>query len=122
MLRVHPLQILRRAIILAWVMLATLSNARAAGPEKHPFGINDYSAIRQARAVAITPDGKTILYLVTYDGEKGPTKREWYLIDASGENKRKLDLPESFEPQGFMKDGATLYGSFEVAKKNQLAI
>jgi len=122
MLRVHPLQILRRAIILASIVLATLSTVRAAGPEKHPFGINDYSAIRQARAVAITPDGKTILYLVTYDGDKGPTKREWYLIDASGENKRKLDLPESFEPQGFMKDGTTLYGSYEVSKKPQLGI
>jgi dipeptidyl aminopeptidase/acylaminoacyl peptidase len=122
MLRVHPLQILRRAIILASIVLATLSTVRAAGPEKHPFGINDYSAIRQARAVAITPDGKTILYLVTYDGDKGPTKREWYLIDASGENKRKLELPESFEPQGFMKDGTTLYGSYEVSKKPQLGI
>ncbi len=122
MLRVHPLQILRRAIILACVVLALLNNARAAGPEKHPFGINDFSAIREARAVAITPDGKTILYVVTYDGDKGPTKREWYLIDASGENKRKLDLPESFEPQGFMKDGTTLYGSYEVSKKPQLGI
>jgi dipeptidyl aminopeptidase/acylaminoacyl peptidase len=122
MLCVHPLQILRRAIIFACVLLATLSNVRAAGPEKHPFGINDYSALRQARAVAITSDGKTILYVVTYDGEKGPTKREWYLIEASGENKRKLDLPESFEPLGFMKDGTTLYGNFEVAKKGQLGI
>ena len=120
--RVRSPQILFRAIVLACVLLATLSSVRGAGTEKHPFGINDYSALRSARAVAISPDGKTILYVVSYDGDKGPTKREWFLIDSSGDNKRKLDLPESFEPQGFMKDGATLYGSFEVAKKNQLAI
>ena len=120
--RVRSPQILFRAIVLACALLATLSSVRGAGTEKHPFGINDYSALRSARAVAISPDGKTILYVVSYDGDKGPTKLEWYLMDSSGENKRKLDLPESFEPQGFMKDGAALYGSFEVAKKNQLAI
>src|SRR5271155_5494528 len=120
--RVRSLQILFPAIVLAGALLATLSSARGAGTEKHPFGLNDFSALRSARAVAISPDGKTILYVVSYDGDKGPVKREWYLMDSSGENKRKLDLPESFEPQGFMKDGATLYGSFEVAKKNQLAI
>jgi dipeptidyl aminopeptidase/acylaminoacyl peptidase len=120
--RVRSPQFLFRAIVLAGALLATLSSVRGAETEKHPFGINDYSAMRQAHAVAITPDGKTILYVVSYDGDKGPTKREWYLIDASGENKRKLDLPESFEPRGFMKDGATLFGSFTVAKKNQLGI
>ncbi len=44
------------------------------------------------------------------------------MIDASGENNRKLDLPDSFEPQGFLHDSATLYGSFKVANKSQLAI
>jgi dipeptidyl aminopeptidase/acylaminoacyl peptidase len=111
-----------RLMVLGWLLLATLASVGAAENEKHSFGINDYSALRQAHAVAVSPDGKTILVMVSYDGDKGPTKHEWYLIDASGENKRKLDLPESFEPQGFMKDGTTLYGSFEVAKKGQLGI
>ena len=94
----------------------------AAADGKHPFGLDDYSELRSAGATAVSPDGKTILFGVRYDGQKGPTKREWHLIDASGENNRKLDLPESFHPQGFTKDGEALYGSLEVDKKGQLAI
>ncbi len=90
--------------------------------DKHPFGINELSSIHQARAIAISPDGKTILFILSYDGEKGPTKREWHFIDASGENNRKLDLPDSFEPQGFLHDSSTLFGTLKVSNKPQLAI
>ncbi|MFZ3215420.1 MAG: S9 family peptidase [Candidatus Acidiferrales bacterium] len=93
-----------------------------AAAEKHPFGVDDFLGLRSARAVGISADGKSILFVVSYDGEKGPTKHEWYLIDASGENKRKLDLPEGFEPQGFLRNGTTLYGKFTVDKKEQLGI
>lgn len=72
--------------------------------------------------MAVSPDGKTVLYLVSYDGDKGPVKREWHLIDATGDNPRKLELPESFEPAGFMQDGNALYGKYEVDKKGQLGI
>ena len=122
MMRSCTRQNLLRLIVLGWFVLASVGGLRAAGADKHPFGIDDYSALHQARAVAISPDGKTILIVVSHDGDKGPTKREWYLIDTSGGNRRKLDLPETFEPHDFMKDGAALYGSFEVAKKGQLAI
>jgi dipeptidyl aminopeptidase/acylaminoacyl peptidase len=122
MMRNCTRQNLLRLIALGSFVLASVGGLRAAGADKHPFGIDDYSALHQARAVAISPDGKTILFVVSYDGEKGPTKREWYLMDASGGNRRKLELPESFEPQDFMKDGAALYGKFDVAKKGQLGI
>jgi dipeptidyl aminopeptidase/acylaminoacyl peptidase len=89
--------------------------------EKHPFGIDDYSALRTAEPIAVSPDGKTILYDVRTVGMKGPVKHEWRLIDVTGENSRKLDLPEKFEPSGFMKDGA-LYGSYEVDHQGHLAI
>jgi dipeptidyl aminopeptidase/acylaminoacyl peptidase len=97
-------------------------SANATSPEKHPFGLDDYSALRRAQAVAVSPDGKTVLFEVQYDGDKGPTKHEWRLIDVSGENNRKLELPEAFRPAGFTKDGEALYGSFDVDKKNQLGI
>jgi dipeptidyl aminopeptidase/acylaminoacyl peptidase len=100
------------------VFTATTTSAQ----DKHPFGLNDYSALHRASALAVSPDGKSILYVVSYEGEKGPTKREWHLIDTSGENARKLELPESFEPAGFTKEGAALYGSYEVDKKGQLGI
>jgi dipeptidyl aminopeptidase/acylaminoacyl peptidase len=96
------------------------SGSRAA--DKHPFGIGDWGTLRRARAISVSPDGKTILYNVSYDGEKGPAKNEFRLIDAAGENSRKLELPENFEPAGFTRDGAALFGVYEVEKKGQLAI
>src|SRR6202050_2190316 len=97
--------------------------ARGASPaDKHPFSIDDYAALRSARAVSISPDGKTILYRVSFDGTAGPAdKHEWHLMDISGENARKLDLPEHFEPSGFTKDGS-LFGIYPVGKLPQLAI
>jgi dipeptidyl aminopeptidase/acylaminoacyl peptidase len=115
-----------RLPLVLFIFLIALTSAatatRAAAPDKHPFGLDDYSALRRARALAVSPDGKTVLYEVSFDGEKGPAKREWHLIDVSGENGRKLELPESFEPAGFTRDGGFLYGTYEVGKKGQLGI
>src|ERR1700732_4060233 len=112
--------------LVALAALAGLTATTAApvsAADKHPFGIDDYSALHSARAVAISPDGKAILYQVSFDGTSGPVnKREWHLMDASGENPRKLDLPESFVPAAFTKDGSALYGVYPVGKLGQLAI
>jgi len=108
--------------LLMSITAASASSIAAAAPDKHPFGLDDYSALHRAQDVAVSPDGKSILYEVSYDGDKGPTKHEWHLIDTSGENNRKLELPESFEPAGFTKDGGALFGSYEVEKKGQLGI
>jgi dipeptidyl aminopeptidase/acylaminoacyl peptidase len=111
--------------LLALFVLASLACAaapRAFAADKHPFNIDDYAALRSARAVSISPDGKSILYRVSFDGTAGPAdKHEWHLMDISGENARKLDLPEHFEPSGFTKDGS-LYGIYPVGKLPQLAI
>jgi len=94
-----------------------------AAADKHPFNTDDYAALHRARAVAVSPDGKTILYQVLFDGTTGPVdKHDWHLIDVSGENARKLVLPEHFEPSGFTKDGNALYGIEPVAQVPQLAI
>jgi dipeptidyl aminopeptidase/acylaminoacyl peptidase len=109
-------------IILFTLLGVFETRCATAVPDKHPFGLDDYSALRRARALAVSPDGKTVLYEVSYDGEKGPAKHEWHLIGVSGENARKLELPESFEPAGFTKDGNALYGTYEVDKRGQLGI
>lgn len=102
-------------------MLGT--NAFLSAGDKHPFTIDDYSALHRARAVTTSPDGKSILYQVSWDGASGPVnKHDWHLMDMSGENSRKLELPEHFEPAGFTKDGASLYGIEPVEKLPQLAI
>ena len=91
--------------------------------DKHPFSTDDYAAMHRAHAFAVSPDGKTILYQVSFDGASGPVnKHDWHLIDVSGENARKLDLPEHFEPSGFTKDGNALYGIEPVGQLPQLTI
>jgi len=110
--------------LLALVALASLAGPavpRASADDKHPFGVDDYTALRSAYAIAISPDGKTILYRISSDGATGPIKHEWRVMDFTGENARKLDLPEGFEPSGFTKDGS-LYGVYPVGKSGQLAI
>jgi dipeptidyl aminopeptidase/acylaminoacyl peptidase len=107
------------------VLLAALfggAGLYAAAPDKVPFGLDEYSALHNARALAASPDGKTILLVVSFLGEKGRVKREWHTIDISGENNRKLELPESFEPIGYTRDGGSLYGTYEVDKKGQVGI
>jgi dipeptidyl aminopeptidase/acylaminoacyl peptidase len=99
-----------------------VASAFAAPQDKHPFGLDDYSALRSANAVAVSPEGKNVLFVVRWDGDKGPVKQEWHLVETSGENNEKLALPEGFHPQGFTKEGASLYGSFQLEKKEQLAI
>ena len=100
----------------------TVGTRVARGADKHSFNLDDYSALRRAHATAVSPDGKTILYQVIFDGSKGPEKYEWHLIAMSGDNDKKLEMPENFEPAGFTKDGASLYGTYEVEKMGQLAI
>src|ERR1700686_2357044 len=101
------------AVVAGLASLAGATATRVLAADKHPFGIDDYSALHSARAVAVSPDGITILYQVSFDGTTGPAnKREWHLMDASGENPRKLDLPENFVPTGFTKEGSALYGVY----------
>jgi len=67
------------------ILNANALDTRVAAADRHPFNLEDYSALHSARAVAISPEGNTILYHVIADGTSGPVdKREWYLVDASG--------------------------------------
>ncbi|MGH9728048.1 MAG: prolyl oligopeptidase family serine peptidase [Candidatus Acidiferrales bacterium] len=86
-------------------------------PQKHAFGFDDWSALRSAQPVAVAPDGKTILYQVTFGGQKGTTNTEWRIIGASGSQSEKLNLPKEFTPRGFTKDGSHLYGTLAEKKK-----
>ena len=112
----------RAGILVAALFSFTHGASTLRAADKHPFGLDDYSAIRSGQAAAVSPDGKTILYLVTFTGTKGKETHEWYTISSSGENPKKLNLPENFDPAGFMKDGTSLYGNYEVEKLAQLAI
>src|SRR5215471_17502736 len=95
-----------------------------ASPEssRHPFQADDWAALRAAAPVAVSPDGQSVLYRVLFGGTKGPSNKEWRLIGIDGTNSRKIELPEQFTPFGFMHDGASLYGTYEINKLKQLAV
>jgi dipeptidyl aminopeptidase/acylaminoacyl peptidase len=96
--------------------------AQAPAPAEHPFGASDAAGLPQANAVAVSPDGNTILYAAAQVGATGPQKRAWHLVGVSGEGDRQLKLPDQFKPSGFMPDGAALYGVQRVAGVQALAI
>jgi dipeptidyl aminopeptidase/acylaminoacyl peptidase len=102
-------------------LLLTFTATVTVAADKHPFNVDDYTALHSARAIAVSPDGKEILYDVRTDGDKGPTKHEWRVIDVGSANSRKLELPEKFKPSGFTRDGA-LYGISSESKLTQFAI
>ncbi|HXI47686.1 MAG TPA: hypothetical protein VNH39_03790, partial [Steroidobacteraceae bacterium] len=86
-----------------------LSTAPLVAADKRPFSSSDYTSLRSAMPVAISPDGKAILFDVHFFDEKGPAKDEWHTVSAAGDGALKLDLPEKFTPSGYTRDGA-LFG------------
>ena len=102
-------------LVLAVSIPATTQNTR------HPFTFNDVASLRQAAAVAVSPDGKNILYRITFGAAKGPDNTEWQLIAPSGDELRHLNIPEKFQPTGFTRDGSALYGLYEMSKVTLLA-
>jgi dipeptidyl aminopeptidase/acylaminoacyl peptidase len=89
--------------------------------QRHPFTADDAATLRHAQSVAVSPDGKTILYKVVFGGPKGPDQTEWKLIASSGSATQNLTIPDKFKPSGFTGDGKALYGIHEVNKMPQLA-
>ena len=110
-----------RRILLTFVVTLVILISAQAQSTQHPFTLEDGSALRQAQAIAVSPDGKTILYRVGFGAAKGPSNKEWRLISTSGSDARLLTLPESFTPLGFTGSGDAIYGMLEANKLSQLA-
>jgi dipeptidyl aminopeptidase/acylaminoacyl peptidase len=98
-----------------------LSTAPLVAADRRPFSSSDFTSLRSAMPVAISPDGNAILFDVHFFDEKGPAKDEWHTAPAAGGDARKLDLPEKFTPSGFTRDGA-LFGEYRIDDQTQLAI
>jgi dipeptidyl aminopeptidase/acylaminoacyl peptidase len=109
-----------RNLVFASVLFLVSICAFAQGA-RHPFTFDDAATLHSATAVAVSPDGNSVLYRVRFGGAKGPDNTEWHLIAATGGDSRHLNIPEKFQPAGFTRDGAALYGMFEVNKMPQLA-
>jgi dipeptidyl aminopeptidase/acylaminoacyl peptidase len=103
------------------LIFCSLSATPVFAADKRPFASSDFTSLRWATPVAISPDGKAILIDVHSFDEKGPAKDEWRTVPAAGGDSLKLDLPEKFTPAGFTRDGA-LFGEFRIDDQTQLAI
>jgi dipeptidyl aminopeptidase/acylaminoacyl peptidase len=107
--------------VLTSLLLFAVSLPAIAQNPRHPFTFDDSASMHHAQAVAVSPDGKTVLYQVQFGATKGPDSTEWDLIPAAGGESRQLNVPHSFKPAGFTRDGAALFGIYEVNKMGQLA-
>lgn len=107
--------------LLALCTLALLAPP-ASGQSPHTFGFADWAAARSAAPVSIAPDGRSVLYRVTFGGLTGTTNREWRTLDPATGTSRLLDLPKEFSPIAFTTTGTQLYGRFEVKGESQLAV
>ena len=92
-----------------------------AAQERHPFTLADAATLHSAGTIAVSADGKTVLYSVRFGAAKGPDTTEFHLMPVAGGDSRQLNLPKEFHPAGFTADGSALYGTFQVNKNPQLA-
>jgi dipeptidyl aminopeptidase/acylaminoacyl peptidase len=107
--------------IVGALVLCSLATAPLFAADKRPLASSDFTSLRSAMPIAISPDGKTILFDVRRFDEKGPAKHDWHTIPAAGGDSAKLDLPEKFTPAGYTRDGA-LFGEYRIDDQAQLAI
>jgi dipeptidyl aminopeptidase/acylaminoacyl peptidase len=103
------------------LIFCSLAASPLVAADKRPFASSDFISLHSAMPVAISPDGKAILFDARFFAEKGPAKDEWHTVPAAGGGALKLDLPEKFTPAGFTKDGA-LFGEYRIDDQTQLAI
>ena len=99
-----------RNLALASILLFAVSISAPPQDSRHPFTFADAATLHRAAPVAISPDGKNILYRVCLAAE-GPDKTEWHMIAAAGGDSRPLSIPDEFHPAGFTRDGSALYGT-----------
>jgi dipeptidyl aminopeptidase/acylaminoacyl peptidase len=112
-------ELLISTVVAAACGLAHPLIAHASPP--HPFGADDLASLRNSHAIAVDPSGKHVLYLVNYFNTTGPQKHQVHEIGLAGDGDRALPLPERFTPAGFLADGNTLYGGYDLDGNQQLA-
>jgi dipeptidyl aminopeptidase/acylaminoacyl peptidase len=113
-----------RALLIGIVVAAGCGLAHsvtAQAAPAHPFGVDDLATLRSARAIAVDPAGKHVIYATAYFGTTGPQKHQMHEIGITGDGDRVLSLPEEFTPAGFLADGSTVYGGYEIDGNEQLA-
>jgi hypothetical protein len=105
----------------ACLALIALLSPSSRATDKHAFGVDDWTGLRSARVVAVSPNGHNILYSAGSGVAKGSTNEEYWLVAPDGTAPHKLIVPQGFSPFGFTRDGLALYGSFDEKEIKQLA-
>lgn len=111
-----------RVVAIGILGFAISAMGQSTSAAKHDFTAHDWSILHSARAAAVKPDDGAVLYQVNFGGEEGPTQTEWWLAKRDGSGKHKLDLPKTFRPMGFTRDGNAFYGLYQIDSQQQLAM
>ena len=94
----------------AFLLLLSVAMITAAFAQKRPFAIEDLYKIKAIADPQISPDGKNIAFTVTENNlAEGKSKTEVYLMDADGNNIRKVtDNPAADYHPRWSPDGKSL--------------
>ena len=93
-----------------FLLLLSVAMLTMAFAQKRPFAIEDLYKIKAVADPQISPDGKNIAFTVTENNlAEGKSKTEVYLMDADGNNIRKLtDNPAADYHPRWSPDGKSL--------------
>ena len=93
-----------------FLLLLSVAMITAASAQKRPFAIEDLYKIKAIVDPQISPDGKSIAFTVTENNlAEGKSKTEVYLMDADGNNIRKVtDNPAADDHPRWSPDGKSL--------------
>ena len=99
-----------RDLVLAAVLLCAVPLASTAQSTRHPFAFDDAKIIHSARAVAVSPDGKNVLYRVHVWWRHGPGQYGMGLDSRRPEARPATSLfRRTLGPLGFTRDGSALW-------------
>lgn len=89
----------------AFSFLVLLLASGAALAQKRPFTIEDFYRVKGVSDLQVSPDGKTVMYVVTTsDLARARRSSTIWMMDADGKNPRQITTQSAFAPQ-FTPDG-----------------
>jgi dipeptidyl aminopeptidase/acylaminoacyl peptidase len=91
----------------AWLLVILLAASAHALAQKRAFKLDDLYRIKNVSDVKVSPDGKSIVYvLTTSDLARAERKSQIWMMDADGKNERRIS-PEGADVSGprFSRDG-----------------
>lgn len=93
------------------LLLAFLFSAGSLMAQKKPFTFADLYKIHYVGGPVLSPNGKQIAFTLTnYDMKKGTSNTNIYVMDANGQNKKKItnNKDANYDPM-WTSDGKTIY-------------